>query len=134
VLSDWASINEIRELWGVICPMTILTILGMLTLSAYSALRNGIEQIRTLHQILYMNYAFFTRNYRLKFTIHPVKALLKEAIDCLDYEPLIFPVASDFPSFYKTEDRPKTRETDPKKSKCQNCENCQSRGCPLKFE
>lgn len=133
-MSDLAFINGIRGLWGVICPMAIGTILGMFTLSAYSALRDGIERIRRLHQIPCTGCAFFTGNYRLKCTVHPVKALSEEAIGCLDYEPLIFSIASPFPSFYKTEDRPKTREAEPQKSKCKNCENCQSRGCPLKFE
>ena len=44
------------------------------------------ETLSKLHQIPCARCAFFTRDYRLKCTVHPSKALTEEAINCLDYE------------------------------------------------
>lgn len=39
-----------------------------------------------MYQIPCSTCCFFTKNYQLKCTIHPIEALTEEAINCLDYE------------------------------------------------
>ena len=47
----------------------------------------GVNYLNKLHQIPCSGCAFFTNDYRLKCTVHPVKALSEDAIGCLDFEP-----------------------------------------------
>ncbi|NEZ58061.1 hypothetical protein D0962_04560 [Leptolyngbyaceae cyanobacterium CCMR0082] len=48
-------------------------------------LKQGANYVRRLHQIPCSRCAYFTGDYRLKCTVHPVSALTEEAIDCVDY-------------------------------------------------
>lgn len=48
-------------------------------------LRQGASYVRRLHQIPCSQCAYFTGDYRLKCTVHPISALTEEAIDCMDY-------------------------------------------------
>ncbi len=50
-------------------------------------LKEGISQLKRLHSIPCSQCAFFTGDYRLKCTVHPITALSEEAIGCCDYEP-----------------------------------------------
>ncbi|OLP19412.1 hypothetical protein BST81_05770 [Leptolyngbya sp. 'hensonii'] len=59
----------------------------LLTWSLVAATKNGIAQARKLHQIPCAHCQFFTRDYRLKCTVHPTTALSEAAIGCLDYQP-----------------------------------------------
>ncbi|NJO40970.1 MAG: hypothetical protein HC769_10680 [Cyanobacteria bacterium CRU_2_1] len=72
-----------------LCPIAIWAILAILLWSVWSALRDGVAQLKRLHQIPCSRCAFFTGDYRLKCTVHPYKALTEAAIDCLDYEPTV---------------------------------------------
>lgn len=54
--------------------------------SLYLAVRDGIARLRRLHQIPCSRCAFFTGDYRLKCTVHPLTALSEEAIGCRDFE------------------------------------------------
>lgn len=54
--------------------------------SIYLAVRDGITRLRQLHQIPCSRCAFFTGDYRLKCTVHPLTALSEEAINCRDFE------------------------------------------------
>lgn len=67
------------------------TLVGVFLWSLWGADRDGVAQLRRLHQIPCTRCAFFTRDYRLKCTVHPVKALTEEAINCPDYEPTTSP-------------------------------------------
>jgi hypothetical protein len=40
-----------------------------------------------MHQIPCSHCQFFTANYQLKCTVHPIEALTEEAIHCPDYDP-----------------------------------------------
>lgn len=68
------------------------SLIALFIWSLWRAGRDGVAQLQRLHQIPCAGCAFFTRDYRLKCTVHPVKALSEEAINCLDYEPTTSPV------------------------------------------
>ncbi|MEM9806610.1 MAG: hypothetical protein AAF959_15155 [Cyanobacteria bacterium P01_D01_bin.56] len=48
-------------------------------------LQQGANYVRRLHQIPCSRCAYFTGDYRLKCTVHPMSALTEEAIGCMDY-------------------------------------------------
>lgn len=48
-------------------------------------LQQGTNYVRRLHQIPCSRCAYFTGDYRLKCTMHPMSALTEDAIDCMDY-------------------------------------------------
>lgn len=48
-------------------------------------LKQGTNYVRRLHKIPCSGCAYFTGDYRLKCTVHPISALTEEAIDCMDY-------------------------------------------------
>lgn len=72
----------------IICPIVICSLFVIFCLSVCAAIRDGITQLRRLHQVPCSKCAFFTGDYRLKCTVHPSKALSEEALGCLDYEPV----------------------------------------------
>jgi aminoglycoside phosphotransferase len=49
--------------------------------------RQAVSHLQRLHQIPCANCAFFTGDYRLKCTVHPITAMSEEAIDCHDFTP-----------------------------------------------
>lgn len=53
--------------------------------SAFSSTKQGIETIKTMHQIPCSKCQFFTGSYQLKCTVNPKIALTEEAIGCSDY-------------------------------------------------
>ncbi len=53
--------------------------------SILAALRDGVKQVKQLHQIPCANCQFFTNSYYLKCPVHPSMALSEEAIGCRDY-------------------------------------------------
>gem|GEM_PF-2369066 len=72
----------------ILFTILIWIILAGFLVSTYCTLRNGLVQIRRLHQIPCSHCVFFTGDYRLKCTVNPCKALSEAAIGCLDYEPV----------------------------------------------
>jgi hypothetical protein len=58
-------------------------------LSALKSLNKGWKNLIKLHQIPCDRCAFFTGEFNLKCPVHPCKALNEQAIDCLDYEPVV---------------------------------------------
>jgi hypothetical protein len=50
-------------------------------------LREGVQQLRRLHQIPCADCEFFTNDYRLKCTVNPYVACTEDAIGCSDFEP-----------------------------------------------
>lgn len=48
-------------------------------------LRQGVGYVKRLHQIPCSRCTYFTGDYRLKCTVHPIFALTEEAIGCVDY-------------------------------------------------
>ena len=56
--------------------------------STFKTTTEGIHHLKKLHQIPCSRCAFFTNDYRLKCTVHPITALSEEAIKCRDFEPI----------------------------------------------
>lgn len=54
--------------------------------SIFVATQDGINRLKRLHQVPCGQCAFFTGDYRLKCTVHPITALSEEAINCRDFE------------------------------------------------
>jgi len=55
-------------------------------LATYLAAKDGIKQLRRLHQIPCHRCAYYTGSHYLKCTLHPLAALSEDAIGCRDYE------------------------------------------------
>ncbi len=71
-----------------LCPVLICGGLVAFGIVICVAVQDGVQRLRQLHQVPCSRCAFFTGDYRLKCTVHPCKALLEEAIDCRDFEPV----------------------------------------------
>ena len=80
----YTSIDTLRAVYIIL----IWSILFFLVWSSCSAVNNGIETVKRLHQIPCSNCKFFTGNYQLKCPVHPKMALSEDAINCLDYDPV----------------------------------------------
>jgi len=63
--------------WGIV------VIVGW---SMIAALRDGVKQVKQLHQIPCADCQFFTNSHYLKCPVHPSMALSEEAIGCRDYQ------------------------------------------------
>ncbi|MEG3894190.1 MULTISPECIES: hypothetical protein [unclassified Microcoleus] len=70
-----------------ICCFCIVTVMVLFSWSVAVALREGVHQIRRLHQIPCSDCEFFTNDYRLKCTVRPCVACTEDAIGCTDFEP-----------------------------------------------
>jgi|JI8StandDraft_2_1071088.scaffolds.fasta_scaffold107713_1 hypothetical protein len=55
--------------------------------SIFSFTRDGVTQVKTLHQIPCADCAFFTGDYHLKCPVRPSDALSEAAINCPDFQP-----------------------------------------------
>ncbi len=55
--------------------------------SAWHTFKVGTEHLRKIHKIPCSGCDYFTNDYRLKCTVHPVKACSEDAIGCMDFEP-----------------------------------------------
>lgn len=74
----------------LVVALELICVWSFVTLSIWSILKNSskcVNNLKRLHQIPCSNCAFFTNDYRLKCTVHPLKALSEEAIGCQDFEP-----------------------------------------------
>jgi hypothetical protein len=48
--------------------------------------KKGMGHLKRLHQIPCSGCEYFTNDYRLKCTVHPINACTEEAIGCRDFE------------------------------------------------
>ncbi|NMG22424.1 hypothetical protein DP116_24435 [Brasilonema bromeliae SPC951] len=69
------------------CAVSGWAILMFLIWNVWITLKTGASHLKTLHQIPCSGCEYFTNDYRLKCTVHPVKACSPEALGCLDFEP-----------------------------------------------
>ena len=53
---------------------------------SYQTTKKAVNYVQRLHKIPCSNCLYFTGDYRLKCTVHPIMALSEEAIDCRDFE------------------------------------------------
>lgn len=82
-------LSEIGNLLKFSSCCLILSILSSLfAWHFWKVVKAGVAQLRRLHQIPCSGCVFFTRDYRLKCTVHPSKALSEDALNCLDFEPM----------------------------------------------
>lgn len=80
-------LQVIQPIATPLCLLSASSLLVVFLWSIWIALRDGVAQIKRLHQVPCSRCAYFTGDYRLKCTVHPCKALTEEAINCIDYEP-----------------------------------------------
>lgn len=74
----------------IIAPLYFFTICALIFLmlrSIWMSACIGIAKVKRLHQIPCANCRFFTDDFRLKCTLHPIDALTEEAINCSDFYP-----------------------------------------------
>ncbi|MDZ8238312.1 MAG: hypothetical protein RMZ69_14230 [Nostoc sp. ChiQUE01a] len=71
----------------ILCAFCTWTIIILFVSSVWLTLNKGIIHLKRLHQIPCSSCDYFTNNYRLKCTVHPVKACSEQAIGCIDFEP-----------------------------------------------
>ncbi len=72
----------------ICCLVCAWTLLCLFVGSICRVSREGLIYVKRLHQIPCNRCAFFTKEYCLKCTVHPLTALSEEAIDCRDFEPI----------------------------------------------
>ncbi len=78
--------------------------------------KQAFSYLHRLHQIPYSKCAFFTGDYRLKCTVHPITAMSEEAINCCDFVPKSITIRKHYTFIF----------TDNCYSSCQKKENCTS--------
>lgn len=79
----------IRAIHPFLTPFCFVMAWGIVLVAGWSilaALRDGVNQVKQLHQIPCANCQFFTNSYYLKCPVHPSMALSEEAIGCRDYQ------------------------------------------------
>jgi hypothetical protein len=79
-------IRAIQPFLTPICFVMAWVIILIVGWSILAALRDGVKQVKYLHQIPCANCQFFTNSYYLKCPVHPSMALSEEAIGCRDYK------------------------------------------------
>jgi hypothetical protein len=80
------AIRAIQPFLVPICFLAAWAIVLMAGWSFWAALRDTVARSRQMHQIPCTDCRFFTKDYHLKCTVHPSKALTEEAINCPDYQ------------------------------------------------
>jgi hypothetical protein len=79
-------IQFMRPYFSPICSVAAWSLLVMLAWSLWSAVRDTVARSQQMHRIPCSTCQFFTRDYHLKCTVHPSRALTEEAIGCGDFE------------------------------------------------
>lgn len=78
-------VHLIQRLAIPVCCLCAWTLIALFCWNLWVAARDGVRRLRQLHQVPCNRCAFFTGDYRLKCTVHPLTALSNEAIDCPDH-------------------------------------------------
>ena len=68
-----------------ICFVFTWIFIILLGWSLWSAIGDTLAKSKRMHEIPCSNCQFFTNDYRLKCTVHPLIANTEQAIDCGDY-------------------------------------------------
>ena len=79
-------IIKVRRMHLSICFGIWTIVISVIMWRTCKTTQKGIIYVQRLHKIPCSNCVYFTGDYRLKCTVHPVKALSEEAIDCRDFE------------------------------------------------
>jgi hypothetical protein len=72
-------------LYAVFTYITISTVVVMVVLDFLAWAGQGVQDIKTLHEIPCSRCRYFTGEYHLKCPVNPSTALTEAAIDCLDF-------------------------------------------------
>jgi hypothetical protein len=72
----------------ILCAFCAWTIIILSATTVWFTVIKGTTHLRRLHQIPCAGCEFFTNDYRLKCTVHPIKACSEEAIGCIDFQPI----------------------------------------------
>lgn len=90
-LSVYALLQVVQPVLVPLCFLFAWSLTLLTFWSLWSAARDGISKVKTLHQIPCAGCQFFTGDYHLKCPVRPMIALSEEAINCSDYEPTTVP-------------------------------------------
>ena len=71
----------------IFCAFCVWLIIFLLIYSGLQTFSKGTNYVKILHEVPCAGCEYFTNDYRLKCTVHPVKACSPEALGCLDFEP-----------------------------------------------
>ena len=77
--------KAIQPILDPLCFVLAWTLLILLGLTLWSAIRDTAAQVKQMHDIPCTNCQFFTQDYRLKCTVQPFIANTEKAINCSDY-------------------------------------------------
>ncbi|MEX0270991.1 hypothetical protein AB3R30_17770 [Leptolyngbyaceae cyanobacterium UHCC 1019] len=77
---------------AALCPIALLSLLLGFLWAIGAAFRDGITQLKRLHSIPCDRCVYYTGCQLLKCTVHPTKALTEDAVECLDFEPVLYSV------------------------------------------
>jgi hypothetical protein len=80
-------IHGIQPLLVPICFVGAWTLIILVILNLWAAVRDSVTTAKQMHQIPCTGCQYFTDNYRLKCTVRPSVANTEEAINCSDYQP-----------------------------------------------
>lgn len=77
----------IQPLLVPICFGFAWLLVGLMSWSIWTAIRDAVSTAKQMHEIPCANCQFFTNTHYLKCPVHPKIALSNEAINCPDYQP-----------------------------------------------
>lgn len=78
---------QIQFVLAPVCFVITWTLIGLFFWNICQAARQGINNVKRLHQIPCSKCEYFTGDYILKCTVHPDSAGTEEAIACTDFCP-----------------------------------------------
>lgn len=79
----------VHAIQPILVPLCFVAAWGFMALTAWSiwtSIRDSVQKTRQMHQIPCSGCQYFTKDYHLKCTVHPHRALSEEAIGCPDFE------------------------------------------------
>lgn len=85
-------IHTIQPFLVPICFICAWAFISAIAWSLWTAVRDGVNTSKRLHQIPCSHCQYFTGDYRLKCTVQPSIANTEDAIECLDYQPKTNPL------------------------------------------
>lgn len=78
-------VQAIEPVLVPLCFLLAWTIVILLGSTMWMTIRDTVAKAKTMHQIPCATCQYFTNDYRLKCSVHPMTANTENAIDCSDY-------------------------------------------------
>ncbi|HCF28851.1 MAG TPA: hypothetical protein DEV81_16990 [Cyanobacteria bacterium UBA11049] len=78
---------QIQPVLTPVCFVITWTLIALFFWNIWEAARQGINNVKRMHQIPCSKCEYFTDDYILKCTVHPHSACTEEAIGCTDFCP-----------------------------------------------